>query len=205
MRRSFLYMAAVTMMTGALMLATPVLAMASPDETQASDTNVETEVDEEEEEDIETEDVASDEAAVRRALASAQAVTGSVEVVSQEEEARQSLVNYALQFVGGRYRAGGNDPHTGADCSGFVKYVMQNGAGVSMSRSSASQAMQGRVISSDQMQPGDLIFYSNGSRINHVAMYIGDGQIVHASTYKTGIKVSEWNYRTPVKIVSMFS
>jgi len=187
------------------MLATPVLAMASPDETQSSDTSTEVEV-ELEEEDIETEDTedtASDEAAVRRALASAQAVTGSMEVVSKEDETRQSLVNYALQFVGGRYRAGGNDPHTGADCSGFVKYVMQYGAGVSMNRSSASQAMQGKVISSDQMQPGDLIFYSNGSRINHVAMYIGEGQIVHASTYKTGIKVSPWNYRTPVKIVSM--
>ena len=201
MRRSFLYLAALTMMTGALMLAAPEAAMASPEENQSQETNVETNV-EVEDEDIETEEVL-DEAAVKRALASAQAVTDSMEVVSEEQEARKEVVSYALQFVGGRYRAGGNDPHTGADCSGFVKYVMQNGAGVSMNRSSASQASQGKAISSDQMQPGDLIFYSNGSRINHVAMYIGDGQIVHASTYKTGIKVSEWNYRTPVKIVSM--
>lgn len=197
MRKSFLYLAALTMVTGAMMLVTPESALASPDENQFQETNVEIE-----EEDIETEN-ALDETAVKRALASAQAVTGSMEVVNEEEEARKDVVNYALQFVGGKYRDGGNDPHTGADCSGFVKYVMQNGAGVSMNRSSASQATQGRAISSDQMQPGDLIFYSNGSRINHVAMYIGDGQIVHASTYKTGIKVSEWNYRTPVKIVSM--
>ena len=53
------------------------------------------------------------------------------------------------------------------------------------------------------MQPGDLIFYGNGSRVNHVAMYIGDGQIVHASTERTGIKVSNWNYRTPVRIASV--
>ena len=53
-------------------------------------------------------------------------------------------------------------------------------------------------------QPGDLLFYAQGSRINHVAMYIGNGQIVHASTYRTGIKISNWNYRAPVKIISMF-
>ena len=73
-----------------------------------------------------------------------------------------------------------------------------------MNRSSSSQATQGKAISSSQMQPGDLLFYSGGSGINHVAMYIGDGKIVHASTYATGIKISNWNYRNPVKIISMF-
>lgn len=116
---------------------------------------------------------------------------------------RQQVVNYALQFVGGRYRYGGNDPHTGVDCSGFTRYVMQNAAGVSLSRSSGSQAGQGRTVSAQEMQPGDLIFYGNGSRINHVAIYIGEGQIVHASTERTGIKTSNWNYRNPVKIVSV--
>ena len=89
-------------------------------------------------------------------------------------------------------------------CAVFVKYVMENGAGISMNRSSSSQSTQGTPVSASQMQPGDLIFYGNGSRINHVAPYIGNGQIVHASTYKTGIKISNWNYRTPVKITSVF-
>ena len=80
---------------------------------------------------------------------------------------------------------------------------MQNGAGVSLNRSSGSQAAQGVSISAAQMQPGDLIFYGNGKRINHVALYIGNGQIVHASTERTGIKISNWNYRAPVKIVSV--
>ena len=53
------------------------------------------------------------------------------------------------------------------------------------------------------MQPGDLIFYGSGKGINHVAMYIGDGKVVHASTERTGIKTSPWNYRTPVKIVNV--
>lgn len=116
---------------------------------------------------------------------------------------RQQLVDYALQFLGGSYRYGGSDPNTGVDCSGFIRYIMQNGAGVSMNRSSGSQAQQGSAISADEMQPGDLIFYGSGSRINHVGMYIGNGQIVHASTEATGIKLSPWNYRTPVKITNV--
>ncbi len=118
-------------------------------------------------------------------------------------EQRQNLVNYALQFVGGRYKYGGSDPHSGVDCSGFTRYVMANGAGVAMNRSSTAQSTQGVSIALEQIRPGDLIFYGNGSRINHVAMYIGNGQIVHASTYKTGIKVSDWLYRSPVKVVNV--
>ncbi len=116
---------------------------------------------------------------------------------------RQVIVNFAKQFLGCRYRYGGNDPNTGVDCSGFVRYVMQNAAGVAMQRSSVSQAAQGMSISADQMRPGDLVFYGSGSRINHVAIYAGDGQVVHASTYKTGVKMSPWNYRTPIRIVNV--
>ena len=117
-------------------------------------------------------------------------------------ELRQEVVDYALSFVGGRYVWGGEDPHSGADCSGFVRYILSNTAGVSMSRSSYEQAREGATVSPEEMQPGDLLFYGNGRRVNHVAMYIGDGQIVHASTAKTGIKISRWNYRTPVRIAS---
>ncbi|EEG56552.1 NlpC/P60 family protein [[Clostridium] asparagiforme DSM 15981] len=124
-------------------------------------------------------------------------------LTSSNSYRRQQVVDYALQFVGGRYRYGGSDPHSGVDCSGFTRYVLQNAAGVGMSRSSGSQAAQGSAISADQMQPGDLLFYGNGRRINHVAMYIGNGQIVHASTEQTGITISPWNYRTPVKITSV--
>lgn len=124
---------------------------------------------------------------------------GQVEVTSQ----RETLVNYALQFVGGPYRYGGRDPRTGVDCSGFTSYVMLHGAGVTLNRSSGSQASQGVAVSAEQMRPGDLIFYGSSRKINHVGMYIGNGQIVHASTYETGIKTSNWNYRNPVKIVNV--
>lgn len=188
------------------MWGTPVLSYAEPILVEANNLVSEPET---EEEDPEEEDLSmagpgiearEQEEARAKALAEAEAEKSAAK---QATDARQNLVNYALQFVGGPYRAGGNDPHTGADCSGFVKYVLEHGAGISMNRSSSSQATQGTPISANQMQPGDLIFYGNGSRINHVALYIGNGQIVHASTYKTGIKISNWNYRTPVKITSV--
>ena len=117
---------------------------------------------------------------------------------------RNRLVNYALQFVGNRYVWGGNDPHTGADCSSFVRYVYSHVAGVTLERVSRAQAKQGRKINSSQMRPGDLIFYTNsGGTVNHVAMYIGNGQIVHAASRRSGIKISTWNYRNPYRIVNM--
>lgn len=127
----------------------------------------------------------------------------AVPVMSESESRRKNLVNFAMQFVGGPYRYGGSDPRTGVDCSGFTRYVMLHGAGVSLNRSSGAQANQGVSVSAEQMRPGDLIFYASGRSINHVAMYIGNGQIVHASTYETGIKTSVWNYRTPVKIMNV--
>ena len=120
------------------------------------------------------------------------------------QAAREDLVEFALQFIGCKYKDAGSDPHTGVDCSGFTRYVMKYGAGVNIARSSVAQSGEGKEVNEDQMRPGDLVFYSkNGKNINHVAMYIGDGMVVHASTYKTGVKTSPWNYRTPVKIVNV--
>ena len=114
---------------------------------------------------------------------------------------RQSIVSYALQFVGNPYVAGGTSLTKGADCSGFVQSVFGD-CGYSIPRSSRQQAGSGREVSLDQIQPGDLLFYSKGGSINHVALYIGNGQVVHASTERTGIKISNYNYRTPCKAVS---
>ena len=85
----------------------------------------------------------------------------------------------------------------GADCSGFVQSVMRN-FGISLPRTSRAQSQVGEAINSSEMQPGDLIFYANSrGTVNHVAMYIGNGQVVHASSARTGIRISNWNYRTP--------
>lgn len=127
------------------------------------------------------------------------------EKVDEEGALRAEIVDYAMQFVGNPYVYGGTDPNVGADCSGFTSYIMRKAAGVSLSHSSVAQSGEGRAVSADEMKPGDLIFYSNGRRINHVALYAGNGRVVHASTQKTGIKTSPWNYRTPAKIVSVVS
>ncbi|RKJ05923.1 peptidoglycan endopeptidase [bacterium D16-54] len=217
MKKFGLYITAAMMTTGIIMWGEPMVSHAEPIMVEANENaGFETE-DEDIDEDSPVLEVAGSERedtsnsgpdltvqARRREEAAAQAAEAeAAAAAAQVASKRQSVVNYALQFVGGPYRAGGNDPHTGADCSGFVKYVMQYGAGVSMNRSSVTQSTQGVAINANQMQPGDLIFYGNGSRINHVAMYIGNGQIVHASTYTTGIKISNWNYRTPVKITNV--
>ena len=140
---------------------------------------------------------------VRYALSEAIKFSPLEEKANQTASLRSQVVNYALQFVGGRYVWGGNDPHTGADCSGFVKYVLSHVAGVGLPRTSREQAKTGRSVKSSEMRPGDLIFYTNSKgTVNHVAMYIGNGQIVHAASRRSGIKISTWNYRTPKTIRS---
>lgn len=204
MKKTVLYIAAVLAVSGGLMWQRPMVAHAEPEVIQEAPVSTVLEVAAEEVADEDNGPAPEIQAAKKLEEELAAAEAAAAEAAEAAASARQNLVDYALQFVGGPYRAGGNDPHTGVDCSGFVRYVMQHGAGISMNRSSGSQATQGHAVNSSQMQPGDLLFYSGGSGINHVAMYIGDGKIVHASTYATGIKISKWNYRNPVKIVSMF-
>ena len=102
---------------------------------------------------------------------------------------RTSLVDYALQFVGNPYVWGGTSLTNGADCSGFVQ-TLYSDFGVELPRVAADQANAGQRISVEEALPGDLIFYAENGYIYHVVMYIGDGQVVHASSSATGIKVS---------------
>lgn len=113
---------------------------------------------------------------------------------------RVDIVEYAKQFLGNPYVWGGTSLTKGADCSGFVQSVFKN-FGVKLSRTSRSQANDGTKISTSELKPGDLVFYAKSGTINHVALYIGGGQVIHASSPKSGIKISKYNYRTPVKAV----
>lgn len=118
-------------------------------------------------------------------------------------DVRVELCEYAKQFVGNPYVWGGTSLTKGADCSGFVLSVFKK-FGVKLSHHSGTQAKEGTKISHDELQAGDLIFYANSSgTINHVAIYLGGGQVIHASSPKSGIKISKYNYRTPVKYVSV--
>jgi len=116
-------------------------------------------------------------------------------------DVRVDLCEYAKQFVGNPYVWGGTSLTKGADCSGFVLSVFKK-FGVTLSHYSVAQSNEGKKISRDELQAGDLVFYANSSgTINHVAIYLGNGQVIHASSPKTGIKISKYNYRTPVKYV----
>lgn len=134
---------------------------------------------------------------VRYALNEAIHFSPAEEAAMQSLSRRQQIVNYALQFLGNPYVWGGTSLTNGADCSGFTMRVMEH-FGVSLPHYSGSQAQMGKKVSSSEMRPGDLVFYSNsGGRINHVGIYIGNGQIVNAASRRSGIKISNWNYRTP--------
>ena len=110
---------------------------------------------------------------------------------------RQQIVNFALQYLGNPYVWGGTSLEHGCDCSGFTMKVMEH-YGVSLPHYSGSQAQMGKKVTKDEMRPGDLVFYSNSrGTINHVGIYIGNGQIVNAASRRSGIKISTWNYRTP--------
>lgn len=104
------------------------------------------------------------------------------------------IANYGLQFVGNPYVAGGTSLTNGCDCSGFTQEVF-SAFGIKIPRSSYAQSEGGVAVSYDQIQPGDIIYYGG-----HVAIYIGNDQIVHASTAATGIKVSNASYRSIITI-----
>lgn len=104
----------------------------------------------------------------------------------------QQIASYACQFVGNPYVYGGSSLTNGTDCSGFTMAVYAQ-FGYSLSHSSAVQMSQGTAVSLDAVQPGDIICYSG-----HVGLYIGGGQIVHASTESTGIIISNMYYTSPI-------
>lgn len=115
-------------------------------------------------------------------------------------DVRTSVVSYALQFVGNRYVWGGTSLENGVDCSGFTMRILGK-YGISLPHSSKAQPSYGTKISASEAKPGDLFFYGSGRSISHVAIYIGNGQIVHASNKRDGIKVSNAYYRNPICVI----
>lgn len=106
----------------------------------------------------------------------------------------QQIADYACQFIGNPYVAGGTSLTNGADCSGFTMSVYKQ-FGISLPRTSYAQSGYGTAVSYDQAKAGDIIYYGG-----HVGIYLGDGRIVHASTERTGIKISSAMYRPIVTI-----
>ena len=119
---------------------------------------------------------------------------------SVSEVTGEAVVQYALQFEGNPYVYGGNDLINGVDCSGFTQQIYKK-FGISINRTADSQRRNGVQISSlDEAKPGDLIFYGSNGWAGHVALYIGDGKVIHASSPSVGIIISTATYRTPMQI-----
>ena len=123
--------------------------------------------------------------------------TETTEVSAQPASNGQAIVDYACQFIGNPYVWGGTSLTDGADCSGFVQSVFAH-FGISLPRTTYDQINAGVEVSYDQAMPGDLICYDG-----HVAMYIGGGLIVHASTQRTGIKVSNASGYSTVAVAEL--
>lgn len=119
-------------------------------------------------------------------------------------DVRVALVQEALKYVGGRYVWGGTSLSSGVDCSGFTMCIFGK-FGYGLPHYSAGQSGYGTSISASEAKPGDLFFYGSGRSISHVAIYIGNGQIVHAASSRTGIVIGNAYYRTPVKVVRIIN
>lgn len=120
-------------------------------------------------------------------------------------ETRKELIQYAVSFVGNPYVWGGNSLTEGVDCSGFTQQIFAK-FNISLNRCSYQQVANGREIALEDIKPGDLVFYFNEklNRIGHVAIYMGDGQVVHAKSKTSGITISNLNYNSPYKVVNIF-
>ena len=124
-------------------------------------------------------------------------------LATESAKLRQEVASYALNFVGNPYVWGGTSLTNGADCSGFVQSIYKQ-FGYTLPRVSRDQAKSAGYCdvkpNEEHLLPGDLIFYTNSKGVvDHVAMYIGNGKVVHAANKKAGILVSSYQHRTPYK------
>ncbi|MDF2943540.1 MAG: hypothetical protein K0S01_2398 [Herbinix sp.] len=131
-----------------------------------------------------------------------------IKAVSMEEleygsgvsSTRVNLINFAKKYLGESYVWGGTTLGVGVDCSGFTMRVYEH-FGYSIPRTSRSQGSSGSRVNASSLKPGDLVFYGSSSYISHVAIYIGNGKVIHASNRRDGIKISNMYYRQPIKFV----
>ncbi len=127
-------------------------------------------------------------------------VTEPVGTYSSNAELRSSIVNYAMQFLGNRYVHGGSSLVTGTDCSGFTSLIYKE-FGYSLSRTPSGQlSSNGRSIDYSQIQPGDIICYGKGGKCTHVALYTGNGQIIHSANSRKGVVIYQADYDTIIGI-----
>lgn len=113
---------------------------------------------------------------------------------SEWSNVAQEVLMNALSLTGVKYKFGGNSPETGFDCSGFVRYVFQQAANVTLPHGARAISQLGQTVAVDQLQPGDLVFFNTlKSAFSHVGIYIGEGRFIHAPSTGGGINVVNMN------------
>lgn len=167
----------------------------------------------EEEERIKAEQQAQREAELARLEAERQAALQNSSATEDAKEAatggdtaliRQQLVDYAMQFLGNQYISGGTTLTGGTDCSGFTCFIYKD-FGYTIDRTPGGQYNNaGRTISYSEIQPGDIICYGNGTKCTHVAIYIGNGQIIHSANSRKGVVIYDADYDNIMAVKSIF-
>lgn len=140
-------------------------------------------------------EVKQNETTKKTVVTSAKSNTSSKKYVKPNYDAvtGSAVVDYAKNYLGLRYVSGGNSLTTGTDCSGFTKLIYKE-FGITLSRSVKSQVKNGTYVKKSDLQKGDLIFYGHtSSKVSHVAIYIGNGKVIHQSTPKSGVKINTMN------------
>ena len=115
---------------------------------------------------------------------------------SPRQAERNDVALFAMGLLDTRYRWGGRGPATGFDCSGLVSHVLLEAAGLRVTGSSAELGQKVRPVSTEQLLPGDLVFFNTlGARHSHVGVYVGEGRFVHASNPRTGVRMDQLSNR----------
>ena len=117
---------------------------------------------------------------------------------------RSAILTYAKKFLGNRYVYGGTSLTNGTDCSGYTMRIYEH-FGFKLPRTSREQAKVGTIVTESQLKPGDLVFYARSGRVYHVAMYAGNGKIIHAANSRKGIIISNMKYTTPYRYVRILN
>lgn len=129
--------------------------------------------------------------------------------LSEGLDKRANIVVQAYNMLGTKYMLGGQDDVNGYDCSSLIQKIYRDAVGMSLPRTTKEQIKQGTAITSDQLRPGDLIFYGSSMEedsVNHVAVYIGNGKIIHAQGTGLGVTVGYWDGNpNHIKFVSMIN
>ena len=127
----------------------------------------------------------------RKALSSQQYNTSQQD--DSQVQTRRNILQLAHKALGTKYKYGGASPSKGFDCSGLMQYIHKKGSGINIPRTAAAQRNKSRTVNFNQLQPGDMLFFKTGRRTDHVGVFIGNHQFIHAPNSRSRVQVTSMN------------